>query len=265
LLQGRGIEDQDRAGGFPTVVINETAAGQFFGNEDPIGKRLAAFGYDAIENAAKTFTVIGIVADVRSRGLSEGPQAEAYFAQAQVPHRRMFVVVRTSGDPVAQIGAVRTELGILDPNLPIPEFRTLEQVVADSLTRSRFFTTLLTLFSGVALTLAAVGIFGLLSFAVARRTREMGVRIALGASPSTLVRTIVREALTLVLFGLFIGFGGALALTHILESELFGISRIDPVTIAGVIMTLGATALLASLIPAWRASTIDPLLALRAD
>ncbi len=177
----------------------------------------------------------------------------------------MFVVVRTSGDPVAQIGSVRTELRTLDANLPIPEFRTLDQVVADSLTRSRFFTTLLTLLSGVALSSAAVGIFGLLSFAVARRTREMGVRIALGASPSTLVRTIVREALTLVLFGLFIGLGGALALPRILESELFGISRIDPVTIAGVIMTLGATALLASLIPAWRASTIDPLVALRAD
>jgi putative ABC transport system permease protein len=173
--------------------------------------------------------------------------------------------VRTSGDPNAQIGSIRRELRMLDPNLPVPEFRTLEQVVADSLTRSRFFTTLLTLFSGVALTLAAVGIFGLLSFAVARRTREIGLRIALGASPSTLVRTIVREALTLDAVGLVIGLGAALALARVLESELFGISRVDPVTIAGVIVTLGATALLPSLIPAWRASTTDPLLALRAD
>ncbi|MGH9172956.1 MAG: ABC transporter permease [Vicinamibacterales bacterium] len=265
VLRGRSIDDQDRAGGLPTVVINERAAAQFFAGDDPIGRRLVGFGYDPIEAAAEAFTVVGVVADVRSSGLSEASVAEAYFAQAQVPHRQMFVVVRTAGDPLAQIGAVRTEIRALDPNLPIPEFRTLDQVVADSLDRPRFFTTLLSLFAGVALTLAAVGIFGILSFAVTRRTREIGVRIALGASPRILVRTIVREALVLVLIGLGIGLGGALALTRILERELFGISRIDPVTFAGVILTLGATALLASLVPAWRASTVDPLVALRAD
>lgn len=265
VLRGRGIDDQDRAGGLPTVVINEAASAQFFAGDDPIGHRLVGFGYDPIQAAADAFTVIGVVADVRSRGLSEAPQAEAYFAHAQVPHSRMFVVVHTAGEPLAQIGAIRTEISALDRNLPIPEFRTLDQVVADSLNQPRFFTTLLSLFSAVALTLAAVGIFGLLSFAVARRTREIGVRIALGASPRTLVRTIVREALVLVVIGLGVGLAGALALARILESELFGVSRIDPVTFTGVILTLGATALLASLVPAWRASTVDPLVALRAD
>lgn len=265
VLRGRSIDDQDRTGGLPAVVINDRAAAQFFAGQDPIGHRLVRFGYDPIEAVAEAFTVVGVVADVRSRGLSETPIAEAYFADAQVPHRQMFVVVRTAGDPLGQIGAIRTEIRALDPNLPMPEFRTLDQVVADSLDRPRFFTTLLSLFSAVALTLAAVGIFGLLSFAVARRTREIGVRIALGATPSALVRTIVREALALVVIGLGIGLGGALALARVLESELFGVSGIDPVTVAGVIVTLGATALLASLVPAWRASTVDPLVALRAN
>ena len=265
VLRGRGIANQDRAGGLPIVVINERAAAQFFAGEDPIGRRLAAFGYDALENAADAFMVVGVVGDVRSRGLNEAPQAEAYFAHAQVPQRQMFVVVHTAGDPLAQIAGIRAEIRAIDPNLPIPEFRTLDQVVADSVSRPRVLTTLLGVFSGVALTLAAVGIFGLLSFLVARRTREMGVRIALGASPSTLVSTIVREALGLVVIGLSIGLGGALALTRMLESELFNVTPTDPVTFVGVGLMLGMTALLASLLPAWRAAAVDPLVALRAD
>jgi predicted permease len=263
VVRGRSIDDRDRADRFPTVVINEMAAAQFFAGEDPLGRRLTNFGYDPIEQASDAFTVVGIVANVRSRGLSEAPLAEAYFAHAQVPLRQMFVVARAAGDPLAQIGAIRSEIRALDPNLPIPEFRTLDQVVADSLDRPRFFATLLSLFSAVALTLAAVGIFGLVSFAVARRTREIGVRIALGASPRMLLGTIVRDAFLLVAIGLGIGLGGALALTRMLESLLFEISPTDPVTLAGVAVTLGATALLASVAPAWRASTVDPLVTLR--
>jgi predicted permease len=265
VLRGRGITDQDRAGGLPIVVINERAAAQFFAGENPIGRRLAAFRYDAIENAADAFTVVGVVGDVRSRGLGEAPQAEAYFAHAQAPHRQMFVVVRTAGDPRALIGSIRAELMAIDENVPVADLRTLNQVVADSVSRPRILATLLSVFSGVALTLAAVGMFGLLSFLVARRTPEMGIRIALGASPGTLVRAIVREALGLVLIGLGIGFGGALALTRTLESELFLVAPTDLVTFTGVAAMLGATALVASLLPAWRAAAVDPLVALRAE
>jgi predicted permease len=265
VLRGRGITDQDRAGGLPIVVINERAAAQFFAGEDPIGRRLAAFRYDAIENAADAFTVVGVVGDVRSRGLGEAPQAEAYFAHAQVPHRQLFVVVRTAGDPRALIGSVRAELMAIDKNVPITELRTLNQVVADSISRPRVLATLLTVFSGIALTLAAVGVFGLLSFLVARRTPEMGIRIALGASPTTLVRTIVRDALGLVVIGLAIGLGGALALARTLESELFNVVPTDPVTFTGVALMLGAAGLLASLLPAWRAAAVDPLVALRSE
>jgi putative ABC transport system permease protein len=198
-------------------------------------------------------------------GLSEEPQPEAYFAHAQVPFGRMFVVVRTVGDPLALAGAIRSELTALDPNLPMPAFQTIEEVVADSLSRPRLFTTLLSFFSAVALLLAAVGIFGLLSFAVAQRTREIGVRIALGASPRALVRTIVGEAMVLVVLGLGIGLAAALALSRTLEAQLFDVSPTDPVAFVGVTLVLGATALLASLVPAWRAAAVDPLIALRAE
>ena len=245
VLRGRGITDEDRDGSVPAVVINEAAAARFFPGADPIGRRLLQFSYDPIENAADTFTIVGVVANIRSGGLRAEPQPEAYFAHAQVPLQQMFVVVRTAGDPLAHIGAIRSEIGARDRNLPVVESRTLDQVVADSLDRPRFFTMLVMLFSAVALALAAVGIFGLLSFAVARRTREIGVRIALGASPTGLVGTIVRDAGVLVGIGLAIGLGGALALTRTLESELFDVSPADPLTLAGVIGLLAATALLA--------------------
>lgn len=265
VRRGRGITNQDRAGALPAVVINERAAAQFFAGEDPIGRHLSAFGYDALARAADAFVVVGVVGDVRSRGLSEAPQAEAFFAHAQVPHRQMFVVVRTAGNPFAQIDDIRAEVRAIDANVPMPEFRTLDRVVADSLARPRVVAILLGVFSAVALTLAAVGIFGLLSFWVARRTREMAVRIALGSSPSALVRSVVREALGLVVIGMGLGLAGALAVTRMLESELFGVTATDPVTFAGVAVALGTTALLASLLPAWRAARVDPLVALRAN
>lgn len=160
---------------------------------------------------------------------------------------------------------IRREFGALDPNLAAPEFRTFEQVIADSVSRPRFFTTLLSLFSAVALILAPVGIFGLLSFAVARRTHEIGIRVALGASPRALVANVVREGLSLVITGIVVGIGGAPALTRLLASQLFGVSATNPTTFAAVAVVLGAVALLASLIPAWRAATVDPLIALRTE
>jgi ABC-type antimicrobial peptide transport system permease subunit len=177
----------------------------------------------------------------------------------------MFVVVRTADDPLAQVNAIRTKILALDPGLPVPAFSTLDQVVTDSLDRPRFFTGLLGLFSAVALALATVGIFGLLSFAVARRRREIGFRISLGASPATLMAMILRQALALVVMGLGLGLLGALALPRILESELFGVTAGDPAALAGVTGVLAATAFLATVVPAWRAATVDPLTAIRSE
>jgi putative ABC transport system permease protein len=265
LVKGRIMTPQDRAGTQPVVIINEAAAKWMFPGEDPIGRRLADFSYDPIEQAGPAFTVVGVVGDVRTRGLGVDVQPEAYFAHAQVPLGGMSVVFHTFGESSAAARAVRREVAALDGNLPITEFLTIEEVLTDSLGRQRLLTGLLGLFSAVALGLSAVGIFGLVSFAVAQRTREIGVRIALGATPRTVVGAIVRRASTLVLIGLAIGIAGALALTRVLEGELFGVTPTDPAAFAAVTIILGATALVASVIPAWRAATVDPLVALRAD
>jgi putative ABC transport system permease protein len=265
LLKGRDIADTDQRGSAPIVVINEAAATRFFSSEDPLGRQLGYFSYDPIEEAAETFTIVGIVANVRSLGLREAPTPEAYFSHAQVSLAEMFIVIRTVGDPRAQANAFRADVKALDPNLPIRAVQTLDQVMATSLDRDRFFTSLLGLFSGVALTLATVGIFGLLSFAVARRTREIAVRKALGASPITLVTRIAREALVLVALGLAIGLGGALMSMRLLEQELFNVAPTDPITFASVSLVLAATALIASLVPGWRAAAVDPAVALRAE
>ncbi len=265
LLRGRGIEDGDRAGGPPVVVINRAAAERFFSGVDPVGRRLARFSFDPIEAAAESFTVVGVVGDVRGEALDRAPEPEAFFAHAQVPLPAMSVVVRASGDPLALAGAVRRELSALDPDLPAPEFRTLEQVVAESVARPRFLAGLLTLFAAAALSLAALGVYGLLSYAVAQRTREIGVRIALGARPRDVLEMVVRRALALAGAGVVLGLGGALTLTRLLESQLFGVGAGDPATLAAVVSLLGAAALLASLVPARRAARMSPLEALRAE
>ena len=265
LVKGRDIGREDRAGSLPVVVINEAAAKWMFPTGDPIGRRILDVGYDPIEQAAAAFTIVGVVGDIRSRGLSVDVQPEAYFAHAQVPEGPMSVVFHTAGDPLAVTRAIRREVAALDRNLPITEFLTIEEVLTDSLGRQRLLTGMLSLFSVVSLVLATIGIFGLVSFAVAQRTREIGVRIALGATPRSVVGTIVRRASTLVILGLAIGVAGALALVRVLEGELFGVTPTDPGAFTAVAVVLGATALLASLIPAWRAARVDPLVALRTE
>jgi putative ABC transport system permease protein len=265
VLLGRGLSEQDRPGSEPTAVVNQAAVERFFPGENPLGKRLTRFSYDPIENVAEAFTVVGVVADVRSGGLGAAPQPEAYFAHAQVALPQMFIVMRADGDPIAQLAGVRNQIGALDANLPVIEPRTLDQVVGASLNRPRFFAGLLTLLSLVALVLAAVGVFGLLSFAVARRTREIGLRVALGAHPAALAAMIVREAVSLVAVGVGIGAAGAVGIGRVVRSEFAEVAAFDPVAVAGVIVVLGGTAVIASLIPAWRAAAVDPVRALRTD
>ena len=231
----------------------------------PIGRRLAQFTYDPLEEAADAYTIVGIVSDVRSRELAVAPQPQAYFSHAQVPLAQMSIVVRAAGDPMAHAAGIRRAIAALDGNLAMPAFKTLDQIVSESLERPRLFATLLGAFSTIALLLAAVGIFGLVSFAAAQRIPEFGVRIALGASPHGLLMSIVRNALALVGVGLMLGLAGALLLTSVLEGLLYGVSAGDPITFAAVAATLAITAVVATIVPAWRAAAISPLVALRAE
>jgi putative ABC transport system permease protein len=265
IRRGRGIMEQDAAGRPAVIVINEAGARRFFPDEDPIGRRMVRFSYDPLEDAADAYTVVGIVSDVRSRTLGEAPEPQAYFSHAQVALAQMSIVVRADGEPLAPAGGIRRAIAALDGNIPMPAVTTLDEVLWNSLDRPRFFTTLLSVFSAVALLLGAVGIFGLVSFAAARRTREFGVRIALGAVPSALLTSIVGDALALVGVGLVLGLGGALALTRTLEGLLFAVRPGDPMTFAAVTLTLALTAVIASVFPAWRAAGVDPLIALRAE
>lgn len=263
LLRGRGIGEQDRSSSVPVIVINETAAERFFPGEDPVGQQLTRFSYDPVEETAESFTIVGVAADVRTRGLNEVPVPEAFFAHAQLPFGDMNVVIRAGGDPTTLSSHIRNALSAADPKLPTPEFQTMERVVGDSVARPRFVAMLLTLFAGAALVLAMIGIWGVLSYTVAQRTREIGVRIALGARPVSVVRMIMRGALVMSAIGICIGVVGALALTRFLESQLFAVRATDPVTYAAVILILAGTALLAALIPARRAAAVDPIHALR--
>jgi putative ABC transport system permease protein len=182
-----------------------------------------------------------------------------------MPLERMFVVVRAERDPLAFSTVVRTDVGALDPTLAAPDVRTFDDVLMGELALPRQLTGFISGFAAVALVLAGVGLFGLLSFGVAQRKTELGIRLALGASPLALVQMVMRQASLLVGVGLLLGLAGAFAMTRVMANLLFEISPIDPLAVAAVAVALGVTGLLASLVPAWRAASIDPLAALRCE
>jgi putative ABC transport system permease protein len=206
-----------------------------------------------------------VVGDVRQYGLGQEVRPEIYVPFAQLPSSFLTVVLRTTGDPLALTEAVRREVRSLDPNLPVERFTTLDEIVQRSVAQPRFYTTLLTLFAAVALALAAVGIFGVMSFAVAQRTREIGIRVALGAVPGDVLRLVVGRAVLLAAGGVAVGLVGALFLTRWMTSLLFGVGATDPLTYLAVAATLLGVATAASYLPARAATRVDPMIALRAE
>jgi putative ABC transport system permease protein len=265
LRRGRLFSDRDREGAPPVVLLTEAAAAQYFPGEDPIGRTITLGWGRGPGKPLAGGAVVGIVGDVKDAGLHEADPPQIYLPYRQWPVQSMTVVLKTAVPPLSVTDAVRSEVRAVDPNMPVSNVRTLEQVLAMSISQPRFYTTLLSVFAGVALVLAAIGIFGVLSYAVAQRTREIGIRMALGAEASSVRRLITREAMVLSGGGVLAGVIGAYFLSEALGTLLFEISPGDPLTLATVAALLMVIALVASYVPARRATRVDPMIALRTE
>jgi putative ABC transport system permease protein len=261
LLRGRAFDARDHADAPPVFVINEELARLHFAGEDPVGKRLGIpwIGEDI------SGEIIGVVGSVREMGPTAAPSAAIYQAYAQMPSPQMTLVLRTRGDPLALASAAAAAVREIDSDQPVAEVRTMEQVMASTVARPRLILYLLGGFAGVALLLAALGLYGIISYTVTQRSHEIGVRVALGADRADVLRMVVSQGLWLTLTGLLLGLLGALAVTRVMQSLLFGISATDPPTLAGVALFLAGVALLASYLPARRATRVDPIVALRSE
>ncbi len=265
LKRGRFFTDNDTASMPQVVLITESAARQFFPNEDPIGKTIELGWRRRGTKSRAGGQVVGIVGDVKSAGLNEPNPPHIYMPLRQWPVASMTMILKTAVPPMALAEAVRREVYALDGNLPVSNLRTLDAIVAASISQQRFYMLLLTIFAAVALLLAAVGIFGVLSYAVSQRTREIGIRMALGAQGHSVITLVVRQALTLVACGVGAGLAAGLALSQTMAKMLFDVTPTDPATYAAVSAVLAVVALMASYLPARRATRVDPIVALRAE
>jgi putative ABC transport system permease protein len=264
LLQGRRFTPADREDGPAVVVINATMLKTFFSGENPLGKHMQLGATP--DKEVPWMEIVGVVGDVRP-GLGLDPQAEMYLPYRQadqlLPVFQLSVVLRTAEDPLLQAAALRAALGEIDPNQPLVKVRTMEQNMAASVAQPRFRTWLIGIFAGIALALAAVGVYGVMSYTVTQRTNEIGVRMTLGAPAREIYRIIVGEGLRFALLGVGAGLAASLVLTRLLQSFLFGVSAQDPITFAGGAILLILVALAASFLPARRATRVNPVEALR--
>ncbi|HEY1771181.1 MAG TPA: ABC transporter permease [Chthoniobacterales bacterium] len=257
VLQGRVFTPADKIGAPAVVVINHALAQRYWPNENPIGKRIRV----AFSGMAWT-TIVGVIGDVHHRGFDRPVQPELYVPLAQAPYSSVILALRTKQDPLSLTSAVRREVQAIDPDLPIAQVRTLDDVVADSVAPKRLSVILLASFAGIALVLAAVGIYGVMSFLVAQRTNEIGVRMALGAQRADVLRLVLSRAGILIGAGTILGLIAAILSASALHSALYQVSALDLSTFVFVTITLALVALLASYIPARRAMRVDPMLAL---
>ena len=262
LRRGRFFNEQDDTNTPVAVIVDEHMADQLWPGQDPIGKRIHIV---ELQSKDPWQTVVGVVGRVKQDSLDSDPRIAFYLAHTQFPTRAMTVVLRGRSAPAAMLSAARSELRSLDPDLPMYYVRTMEQRVNESLARRRFSMMLLGIFAGVALALAAIGIYGVMAYMVNQGTRELGIRIALGASQHVIVSLVVRQGIVLAAAGLTIGLAAAFLLTRLIRTLLFGVEATDPITFAGISFFLATITLLACYIPARRAAQIDPLISLRCD
>ncbi|MGA9770722.1 MAG: ABC transporter permease [Blastocatellia bacterium] len=262
LIKGRDITARDDGKAPSVVIINSAFAEKFFPGEDPVGKHIRpSISFD--DNQPAMREIVGIVGNVRHLKLNAAEDAEFYAPHAQIPFDSMSLVIKGDSDPRNLVGAIQQEVRALDKDLPVFDIKMLDDYVAASVAQPRFNTLLLAIFAGLALALTAVGLYGVMSYAVAQRTHEIGIRMALGAQSSDVLRMVVGQAMILTLIGVVIGLSAAFALTRLMASLLYGVSATDPATFAIVSVLLSAVALAACWLPARRATKVDPMIALR--
>jgi predicted permease len=264
LLKGRVFTEQDTRTTPRVVVIDDHMAQQLWPGEEPLGKRIRTGGFDVTPDTP-WMTVIGVVGRVKQDALDADSRMAYYRYQGQTPSRAMNVVVRGSADPAGLAGAVTDEIRALDPDMPVYKMRTMGERIDESLAERRFSMLLLTLFAVLALALAAIGVYGVMAYLVSQGTRELGIRLALGAAPRDLLTLVIRQGMVVAMVGTALGVVGAMLLTRFMRALLFGVRPSDPVTFAAIATTLTVVALAASYIPARRAARIDPIVSLRSE
>jgi putative ABC transport system permease protein len=257
LIKGRTFDDKDTASSAPVVIVNERMARQISPSGDAIGKRIKHGFKDHVAE------VIGIVGDVKYAGLDKETKPEMYAPFSQRPWPFLRVVVRAKSNPMNLAAALRNEVQAIDKDQPVDKVTTMRAVVNASIAPQRFYMQLLSSFASLAFILAAIGIYGVVSYSVAQRTREIGIRMALGAKQNDVLRLVLAEGFRLTAVGVVLGLAGAFALTRVLRSLLFEVKPTDPTTFIAFSLLLASVALLASYIPARRATKVDPLVALR--
>ena len=260
LIEGRGFDERDGADSNKVVVVNATFARTFYGSESPLGRRIREDSADAPWR-----TIVGVAADVKNGGIDKPTGTELYlpFTQSDEGARSVYLLVKAARDGAQIVPAIRRQVAELDSSLPIAQVRLMDDVIASANARPRFLTVLLSMFSFVALTLASVGIYGVMSFMVARRTQEFGIRMAIGAGPENVLRLVLAQGLQIGFIGVAFGLGGAFVLTRFIRQLLFGVPAFDPVTFAATAAMLMVVIACACYFPARRATKVDPMVALR--
>jgi putative ABC transport system permease protein len=259
ILRGRALTETDRANAPMVAVVNETMARRLWADQEPIGKRFRCFGESWIVE------VVGVARDAKYVTIGEDPQSFFYMPLAQHPETGVTLHVRTEGDPAASLGTVRAQVQSLDPRMPITNVFTIQQLFDQALWPARMSASLLGAFAALALVLAALGVYGVVSYSVAERKVEFGIRMAMGARPADMLRMVIRQTLLTASIGAAVAVVAAYAATRGLGNLLIGVPTGDPVTFLGTLAVILGAAVVASAWPAWRASRIDPLAALRYD
>jgi predicted permease len=263
VVEGRGFERTDIAGA-PVVLVNEALAHRFFPGRSPIGRRLRV-------GSSPWFTIVGVLEDVKQRGLGEKAGTELYLLNDQLPaaakfaYSNMNLVLRTALPPETLAPTIQQIVRSLDASLPVVKLRTMEEVFVESVSRPQFLALLLAVFAALALLLAGVGIYGVLSYLVTERQQEIGIRMALGAERSAVLGMILRQGLLPTGVGLLAGVGGAVALTRLLQALLFGVQAADPMALVAGVLIISAIGVVACLVPARRATRVDPMVVMRAE